>query len=88
VALSPDFGDVLVGSKAAERLKPPDKVVGGIEVGKVRPKLVMALAVERLTAASLLVQCVRSTYPLDQGRFGLVSRWSISFASQIMSNRI
>jgi hypothetical protein len=62
----------------------------------VRPELVVAFVVETLNGR-LLDGAVHPLYPrlregrlcpLVQGWFGLVSRCSISFASQIMSKRI
>jgi hypothetical protein len=35
-----------------------------------------------------MVRFIRSTWPFVQGWFGLVSRCSMAFASQIMSKRI
>ena len=47
------------------------------------PQLVVAFVVETLDGSFLVVRLIRSTWPLVQGWFGLVSRYSMSFASQI-----
>ena len=40
---------------------------------------------KRLTVASLIVRFILSTWPLVQGCFGLVVRWSMSFLAQAYS---
>lgn len=73
--------------EAAERPEPAGDVSAATKSARCS-KLVVALGMERLTAASSMVRLIRSICPLVHGWFGLVSRCSISFATQIMSKRI
>ena len=77
---SPALADVFVGREAFQRLEPTSEVVGCDEVGEMLSELLVALVVEALDSGSLMVRFILSTWPLVQGCFGLVSRWSMSFS--------
>jgi hypothetical protein len=70
---SPGFANELVGGEPLESLEPAAEVIGGDEVGEMLAELV-ALVVERLTVASLMVRFIRSTRPFVHGCFALVVR--------------
>ena len=75
---------MFVGRQPPEGLESAGEVVGDHEICKVYFQLVVVFVVEALTVASLMVRFIRSTWPLVHGWLGLVSRCSISFASQII----
>ena len=94
--LGPGFANVLVGSvpvgcEALERLEALGKVVGTQEELQVLSQPIMAVIEVAPrgdfldTVASLTVRFIRSTWPLVQGWFGLVSRWSMSALAQVYS---
>jgi hypothetical protein len=69
--------------EALEGLQAPGVVVGVEEQLEVSLELVVAVVVVALRG-----RVIRSTWPFVHGWFGLVSRCSISLASQIMSKRL
>jgi hypothetical protein len=79
---------VSVGRKPAKHFEPSCEVVGCHEVCEVGSPLIVALVVEPFHCWVLDRSVIRSTSPFVQRWFGLASRCSIPFASQIMSKSI
>ena len=84
----PDFADVLVRHEVTECLETVRVVVGIEEIAEMRAEVVMAIVVIPFGGRVFNRAFMRSTCPFVQGWFGLVRRFSMPFAAQMMSNRM
>ena len=81
----PGGTDVFVRCEPFEGLESSAEVVDIDEVGEMLSEVLVGLVIKRLTVASLRVRFMRSTWPLVQGCFGLVRRWSMFALAQANS---